>query len=159
MRSTMIWPAIIRSLYSRVQGALKLEPLARSSRALPQSTDAPDVKSRIVLGCVVDNKPVYLHEALRLLQSVRWFGGEAAKCDFILCMVGTADPLFSRRFRQLAAKVRVVQAYSEISPATNKLRFWQLPELASYQRAVCLDCDTIVMRDPLPPLQGPGLQA
>ncbi len=152
-------PWVTGSLYNGVRRALGLEPPGSSLQILPSSTDASGAESRIVLGCVADNKPVYLYQALRLLQSVRWFGGSCADCDFILCVVDSVDPLYRRRFRKLGARVRVVQRYSEVSPATNKLRFWQLPELASYPRAVCLDCDTIVVRDPLPPLQGPGLHA
>ena len=152
-------PGIAKSLYEGVRHAFGLGPPGTRSQIVPQSTDAPSVNRRIVLGCVADNKPAYLYEALRLLQSVRWFGGPSAECDFILCIVGSADPLYSRHFRRLGAKIRVVQPYSEISPATNKLRFWQLPELANYQRAVCLDCDTIVVRDPLTPLERPGLHA
>lgn len=150
---------ITGSLYSGVRRALGLEPPGTGLQTLPYSTDAPGSESGTLLGCVADNKPVYLYQALRLLQSLRWFGGPSAECDFMVCLVGSADPLYSRQFRDLGAKIRTVRPYSEVSPATNKLRFWQLPELASYQQAVCLDCDTIVVRDPLPPLQGPGLHA
>jgi hypothetical protein len=122
-------------------------------------SDGASASRRIVFGCVADNKPKYLDQALRLLRSLRWFGGVSAGCDFIVCVVDSADPLYSRKYRELGAKIRVVPRYSLASPATNKLRFWQLQELAGYQRVLCLDCDTIIVRDPVPPLQSSGLHA
>jgi len=37
----------------------------------------PD-KHKILLGCVTENNPKYLSQALRLLQSLRWFRGKVA---------------------------------------------------------------------------------
>jgi hypothetical protein len=112
-----------------------------------------------VFGCVADNKPKYLDQALRLVRSLRWFGEASASRDFILCVVDSVDPKYSRRFRHLGAKVRVVPRYSAAVPVTNKLRFWELPEVAEYEKVLCVDCDTIIVRDPVPPIQKPGLHA
>ena len=106
------------------------------------------VDRRLVLGCVADNNPRYLSQALRLLKSVRWFGGDSARCDFILCIVDSVEPAYLSECSSFDAEVRVVQRYSADYPVCNKLRFLQQPDLTRYERILLLDCDTLVVQDP-----------
>ncbi len=114
---------------------------------------------RIVIGCVAENTPKYLSQALRLLQSVRWFGGTMAKVDFIVCIVDEVDPEYKAEFERLEALVRIVPRFSPVHPQSNKLRFFELLELAAYDTIIFLDCDTIIVQDPSMYLDGAVMQA
>ena len=84
-----------------------------------------DTERRIVFGCVADNNPKYLSQALRLLQSIRWFGGTLADSDVIICAVDEIDSTYSGEFEQLGALVRVVPRFCSSHPPSNKLQFFQ----------------------------------
>lgn len=103
---------------------------------------------RLVIGCVADNKPKYLSHAIRLLQSLRWFGGNMAGANFFVCVVEEVDPDYLRLFERLGAFVRVVKRFSELSPTSNKLRFLELPDIGFYDTVMLIDCDTIIVQDP-----------
>jgi len=113
----------------------------------------------LVIGCVAENTTKYLSQALRLLQSVRWFGGLIADAKFIVCVVEGADPAYSHEFRKYSAEVRVVERYSERHPPSNKLRFLQQGDVRDYRNILLLDCDTIVVQDPSSYLQCEGFRA
>lgn len=114
---------------------------------------------RLAVGCVADNKPKFLSQALRLLQSLRWFGGECAGANFFVCVVDGVDPVYAREFERLGAFVRVVERFSSIHPYSNKLRFLELPEIVHYDTLLLLDCDTVVVGDLWPYLDGTAFQA
>jgi hypothetical protein len=124
-----------------------------------KSTSDLRVDHHLVLGCVADNKPRYLNQALKLLKSVRWFGGDSAHCDFILCVVDSVESAYLSECLSLGAEVRVVRRYSAEYPVSNKLRFLQQPDLARFERILLLDCDTLVVQDPLPALESRFLHA
>ncbi len=65
-----------------------------------------DFEKDVVLGCVAENTPKYLSQALRLVQSLRWFGGETAKSTFIVCVVNEIDPTYQKQFEKYGAQVR-----------------------------------------------------
>lgn len=113
----------------------------------------------IIIGCVAENIPKYLSQALRLVQSIRWFGNGIADAYIIVCVVGGVDPVYAVEFKKYNADVRVVERFSDKHPPSNKLRFLQQPELTNYKHVLLLDCDTIVVQDPTPYLQGEGLRA
>jgi hypothetical protein len=48
----------------------------------------------LLVGCVAENDPRSLGQALRLVQSIRWFGGEMADAHVMVCAVGGLDPSF-----------------------------------------------------------------
>ncbi len=106
-----------------------------------------DFEKDIVLGCVAENKPKFLAQALRLVQSVRWFGGKTAKSTFIVCVINEVDPAYKRQFEKYGAQVRIVSPYNPKHPHSNKLRFLQLPELKTFSIVMLLDCDTLVVQD------------
>jgi hypothetical protein len=113
----------------------------------------------VVLGCVADNTPKYLSQALRLVQSVRWFGGPMADAAFIVGIVDAVDAAFRDAFERHGATVRIVRRFHRANPFPNKLRLLELPELDAFGTTVLLDCDTIVVRDVLPLLTPGVLQA
>jgi len=99
---------------------------------------------------VAENRPPYLAEALFLVQSLRWFGGEQADAPFVVCVVEGVDDDYADLFRSLRASVHVVERVSARHGHSNKLRFLECPELVDCDVAVLLDCDTIVVDDPTP---------
>jgi hypothetical protein len=113
----------------------------------------------VLLGCVADNKPAYLSQSLRLLQSVRWFGGTLADAPFYICCVDAVDPWYRTAFERLGATVRIVRRFHEANPFPNKLRFLELAEETEFDTIVLLDCDTIMVQDAAPFLATAGLGA
>ncbi|HYG64938.1 MAG TPA: hypothetical protein VEL74_20315, partial [Thermoanaerobaculia bacterium] len=115
----------------------------------------------VIAGCVTENTPAMLGETLRLVQSTRWFGGDLARARFIVCAVEAIDPEARRELEGYGAEVRVVQRFDPRNPTANKLRF--LEEATRTARdsdlILLLDCDMVVVRDPLPFLQRGALAA
>jgi 2-polyprenyl-3-methyl-5-hydroxy-6-metoxy-1,4-benzoquinol methylase/tetratricopeptide (TPR) repeat protein len=114
---------------------------------------------RVAIGCVADNEPRFLSQALRLLQSVRWFGGTMSGVNFFACFVDEVDPEYAHEFERLGAFVRTLPRYSDRHPHSNKLRFLELPGLQAYDTVMLLDCDTLIVRDPWEYLDGEVFQA
>ena len=54
--------------------------------------------------------------------------------------------------------MRLVELFSPLNRYSNKVRFFELPELACYETAVLLDCDVALVQDPTPYLAQPSLQ-
>lgn len=102
----------------------------------------------LTVGCVADCTPKYLEQALRLLQSWRWFAGAMSTADFHLCVVDEIDHSYRALYEEYGAKVHIVPRASTRHPPSNKLRFLELPEAGDADRVVLLDCDTIVVREP-----------
>lgn len=122
-----------------------------------QAVIGPNV--RILVGCVAENTPKYLSQALRLLQSVRWFGGTMANVNFIVCVVEKVDPEYHSEFERLGALVRIVPRFNPVHPQSNKLRFFELPDIASYDTIIFMDCDTVIVQDPSCYLDGSVMRA
>ena len=112
----------------------------------------------VVFGCVAEPTPRFYGQALRLLQSIRWFGGALAGADVFVCFVGEPDPDRRAELEALGAQVRLVELFSPLNRYSNKVRFFELPELARYETAVLLDCDVALVQDPTPYLAQPALQ-
>ena len=102
----------------------------------------------LTVGCVADNTAKYLEQALRLLQSWRWFAGSMSAADFHLCVVDEIDPSYRALYEEYDAKVHVVPRVSTRHPPSNKLRFLELPEAGDSDRVLLLDSDTIVVGEP-----------
>jgi hypothetical protein len=115
--------------------------------------------SDLIIGCVAENTPKYLSQALRLLQSVRWFGGKIANAKFIVCVVDDVHALYYEEFQKYQGEVRIVKRFSEKHPQSNKLRFLQLAELNCYKHVLLLDCDTVIVQDPAVYLDGASFRA
>lgn len=109
---------------------------------------------RVAIGCVADNNPKYLSQALRLLRSLRWLGGSMAGTNFFVCLVDNVDPEFEREFERLGAFVRTTSRFSPLHPHSNKLRLLELQEVSYYDTFIMLDCDTLIVQDPWQYLSG-----
>ena len=105
--------------------------------------------THIVVGCVADNSQKYLDQALRLLQSWRWFAGKLANFDFHVCVVDDLPATYREKYESYGAQVHIVSRFSDHHPQSNKLRFLELPLLHGASRVILLDCDTVVVQEPL----------
>lgn len=133
------------------QAAFSLRRLAGGSR--------PPPPEEIVVGCVAENNPRFLAQAYRLALSLRQFGGALARARMLVCVVGGIAPEDRRRFEAAGAEIALVERFDRRNSPANKLQLFA-PALASGARGVLLlDCDTIVVRDPLPLLVGGALEA
>ena len=106
----------------------------------------------LALGCVAENTPKYLGQALRLVQSIRWFGGALNEAELYVCVVDDISPDYRKELESYGATIHIVQRFSAKHPQSNKLRFLELPDISRHNQVLLLDCDTIVVRDPLPHL-------
>lgn len=114
---------------------------------------------RLAIGCVAENTPKYLEQALRLVQSVRWFGGALNEAQFYVCVVDDVSLHYRMELERYGVTICVVSRFSTKHPQSNKLRFLELPDIVHYDHVLLLDCDTIVVRDPSSYLFHPGLAA
>ncbi|MFC7394406.1 methyltransferase domain-containing protein [Scopulibacillus cellulosilyticus] len=114
---------------------------------------------RLLIGCVAENSAKYREQALRLVQSIRWFGGSMAGANIVVCMVEDADPSFVDELGEWGVFVRVVKRFSKEHAPSNKFRFFELSETAYYDTVILMDCDTIVVQDPLKYIDGKKFQA
>lgn len=114
---------------------------------------------RLLVGCVAENTPKYRDQALRLVQSIRWFGGNSAGVNIFVCMVDDADQNFVNELESWGVFVRIVKRFSTLHPPSNKLRLFELEEVPYYDTIMLLDCDTLCVRDPYPFITGDHFQA
>ena len=105
--------------------------------------------TNIIAGCVADNNEKYLLQALRLLQSWRWFAGDFASAEFIVAVVDRIDPYYQAQYERYAATVVAVPRFCKIHQPSNKLRFLELPQVNGKDAVLLLDCDTLVVREPM----------
>jgi hypothetical protein len=119
----------------------------------------PPAAEAIVVGCVAENEPVSLAQAFRLARSLRWFGGALADARMLVCVVGEVADDARARLAAAGAEVRVVERFDRRNPHANKLQFFAEAERAGGRGMLLLDCDTAVVRDPLPLLAGGAFQA
>lgn len=114
---------------------------------------------RLLIGCVTENNEKYREQTLRLVQSVRWFGGNTAGANIFVCIVDKADSEFVDKLKKLGVFVRIVKRFSEDHPQSNKLKLFELDEIGFYDTIMLLDCDTLVVQDPYPFIDGVHFQA
>jgi hypothetical protein len=113
-------------------------PLARAGLA------ARDV----LVGCVVEGDPRSLDQALRLVQSIRWFGGEMADSPIVVCVLGGLDASSRQAFASCGAEALPVSA-RERNRAGGDLQLVSRVS-GSDREILLLDCGTIVVQNPLP---------
>ena len=114
---------------------------------------------RVLIGCVAENTPKYLSQALRLVQSIRWFGGSLSGANTMICIVDQADQEYVEELKRWGVFVRTVPRFTYFHPQPNKLRFLEMPEIYTYDTVILMDCDTLVVQDPYPYINGKTLQA
>ncbi|MBV9495339.1 MAG: sulfotransferase [Acidobacteria bacterium] len=115
--------------------------------------------SDVVVGLLTENTTRMLAQAIRLLRSIRWFGGELAKSRIVVCGVGPLEPTAQQTLEDLGAEVRTVARFHPANPTGN--RHSLIAELLDAPEDVLflIDCDTIVMQDPLPYLNADAFLA
>ena len=101
----------------------------------------------VVFGCVTDQQQKFFDQAVRLVASLRWFGGELANAPFIICAVDGMPDEYRQQLIKLGAVVRDVERFDARHGPSNKMRFLELPEVNQYQHVCLLDCDTLVVQD------------
>jgi hypothetical protein len=125
---------------------------------------APEILQKVtardlLVGCVTENLPKYLEQALRLVQSIRWFGGDLAQARLLVCAVDRIADSSRKELESYGAEVRVVQRFHEKNGSSNRLRFFEEAWKTDRGLLLALDCDTLVVRDPLPLMRRGRLQA
>jgi hypothetical protein len=111
----------------------------------------------LLVGCVAENDPRSLGQALRLVQSIRWFGGELAGARVMVCVVGGLDQSFRQSFERYGAEVRIVPPFHH--RAADKLQFFPEAWETDREMLLLLDCETVVVQDPLPWMRRGSFQA
>lgn len=142
--------------------AAERRQVLRRVRSAPHALDpeaAPLRAGEVVVGCVAEATPKYLGQARRLVQSIRWFGGELARAEVVVCVVGDPDAESRRALAGLGATVVVVPPFDRRNPFANKLQFFTVAEATARSHFLLLDCDTLVVQDPLPLLRRGTVQA
>ena len=104
----------------------------------------------IVVGCVTEDTPKYLGQTLRLVQSIRWFGGELAQARIAVGAVERIDPRARRALETFDADIRIVPRFEPRNGSANRLQLFAELRGATEKHFLMLDCDTLVVRDPLP---------
>ncbi|HEX9606902.1 MAG TPA: hypothetical protein VF962_06700, partial [Gemmatimonadaceae bacterium] len=113
----------------------------------------PLSSSDVVVGCVSENNPKYLGQTLRLVQSIRWFGGELSKSRVLVCAIEQIDSRARRALESLGAEIRIVPRFDARNGSSNRLQLFDEAWDGSERVLLSLDCDTIVVRDPIPLLR------
>ncbi len=108
----------------------------------------------LLIGCVTEDAPRSLAQTLRLVRSIRWFGGQAAAARVLVCAVESIRPEARAALAALGAEVRIVRRFDARSPFANKLQFFAEAETTGASFYLLLDCDTLLVGDPLPLLPG-----
>ncbi|HVT58538.1 MAG TPA: hypothetical protein VHR45_09065 [Thermoanaerobaculia bacterium] len=122
-------------------------------------TSSPPPPETIVVGCVAENDPRFLAQARRLTLSLRWFGGSLAGARMLVCVVEGISAQDRRALEEAGAEVRIVGRFDARNGSANKLQFFPEALAAGARGLLLLDCDMVVVRDPLPLLEGGCLQA
>src|ERR1700750_182533 len=101
--------------------------------------------ANLVVGLLTENTKPMLAQAIRLLRSIRWFGGELAKARVVVCGVGPLEPGARATLEGLGAEIRTVTRFHPANPTGNRHQL--LAELldAPEEMLLLLDCDTLVV--------------
>lgn len=115
--------------------------------------------ANVVAGFLTENTKPMLAQAVRLLRSIRWFGGELANARVIVCGVGELEANARRTLESYGAEVRTVSRFHPANPTANRLQLVDQLLDAPEELLLILDCDTVVVQDPLPRLRADVFQA
>ena len=108
--------------------------------------------SDVVVGLLAENTERMLTQATRLLRSIRWFGGELAAARVVMAGVGPLAPHSQQTLELLGAEIVTVTRFHPNNPTANRLQLLAALLEAPEELLLILDCDTLVVRDPLPHL-------
>lgn len=112
--------------------------------------------STLAFGCVAESSPRFMSQALRLVHSLRTFGGSCSDAPFLVCVVGRPAHEYVRAIERMDASLHVVDPFEPRLPHANKIRLLEVCDVEG--ALVLLDCDTAVVQDPstllTPPVGG-----
>ncbi len=117
-----------------------------------------EMSEKLLIGCVAENDEKYLSQAVRLVRSLRWFGGLLGAADFVVCAVEGIERAYRDELENLGAAIRIVPRFDQTNPLFNKIQLFRLPDVGRYETLLYLDCDTIIARDPSPYLSNSTLR-
>jgi hypothetical protein len=113
----------------------------------------------VLIGLLTENTPKLLSQAVRLLRSIRWFGGGLARSRVIVCGVGPLETRAQAALLALGAEVRTVTRFHAGNPAANRHQLLASVLGEPERLLLLLDCDTLITEDPLPFLGDDAFQA
>jgi hypothetical protein len=158
LEATRAW----RCVHAYWQAARRLRGWRRQTgwavRKLAGASSPPPAET-IVVGCVAENDPGFLAQARRLALSLCWFGGPLAGARMLVCVVEGISARDRRALEEAGAEVRIVGRFDARNGPANKLQFFPEALAVGARGLLLLDCDMVVVRDPLPLLAGGCLQA
>ena len=103
----------------------------------------------IIFGCVVDAlNQKYLDQVVRLVMSLRWYGGAVKDAPLIIGSVGDMPQEYRSLLRPFNVDIRCVEPFHALHPHSNKLRFLEFPDIMEFDSIVLLDCDILIVKDP-----------
>ena len=90
------------------------------------------VRPNVLFACVTDNKLEYLEKALRLIKSIRWFGGRLSQADILICAVNGINSHYENLYHSYGVTIRTAPEFHPQNPYANKLRIFDQPEIKKY---------------------------
>jgi hypothetical protein len=102
----------------------------------------------MLFACVAENQPGYVGLVENLAISLRTFGGSQSRAPLVALFVDGVEDRYRARLERFGVEVAVVPRIPRGSFA-NKLRMLELAERRSFDVLVSLDCDTVVVNDPV----------
>jgi hypothetical protein len=157
IQSTRGWK-LLHAWWSAMSRRQSRRRAARGPKAREDGEDHPGA-GELLIGCVAEDNPRFLGKALRLVQSIRWFGGAMAGAKVLVCFVDGVGAAARRELARYGAEVRVVPHFDRRNPFANKLQIFPEALATGTGLLLLLDCDVIVTRDLLPLLGRRTLQA
>lgn len=118
----------------------------------PGGADVMARLGRLVIACPVASSAADLDRALRLVQSLRWFGGGVAAANMFVMVAGPCPAEMRGRLERYGVVVREAVTNGP-SPTDAVLESLVNPEFDTYDTVVVLDPDAVVVDDPTPFLQ------
>lgn len=106
---------------------------------------------RIAFGCVAEPSAWWAGRVELLAWSLRTLGGAAADAPFHACFAGSVPANLMRPLLDLGVTVHEVEPFDRRISYGNKLRLLEV-ELGDVDALVMLDCDIVVVADPMPVL-------
>jgi len=115
--------------------------------------------NQVVVSCVTENSLRMIAQTLRLLRSIRWFGGELSRSRIVVSAVDGLEDEARRAIEGLGAEIHIVSRFHPANPTANRLQSFAALLDAPEDLLLMLDCDMIVVQDPLPFLREGVFQA
>ena len=116
-------------------------------------------RKKIAICCVADNKVKYLSQALRLVQSLRWFGEDLKDADMFIGYFEPTPDYYLEEYQRFGATTVKLERYTSLHGPSNKMSLLKLDSLLDYEYVMLMDCDTIFARSISSYLNFSGVQS